>query len=72
MTENARKEAAMHYLGMAIASTRAGSGLRVLCWDPEKEVVRAEFAGGMTQTINVAGDSEWAMIMDVIGHIILG
>jgi len=69
MTENARKEAVMHFLGRAIASTRAGGDLRYLCWDPEDEVVRAYFFGAPMQEINVACDSEWAMIKDVVEHI---
>ena len=53
--------------------TTAGDDLEALRYDPEKEVVHADFLCHYDlRQINVACDSDWAMIKDVINGIHIG
>ena len=66
-------EAILYFLRMAINKTSAGSDVTGLRYDPEKEVVYVDFiSGNAGRVINVAMDSEWAMIKDIVKHIDIG
>ena len=67
------KEMVLHYLLKAIQSTRAGEDVTALRYDAEKQLVYVDFESGMNgRVINVAMDSDWAMIKDVVNHIDIG
>ena len=57
----------------AIQQTSAGDDLKALRYDPQKEIVHADFANAYdARQINVAMDSGWAMIKDIVNHRDLG
>lgn len=67
------KQAVLDLLLKAIQRTRAGEDVTALRYDPEKEVVHVDFLNGKDgRIINVAMDSDWAMIKDVVNHINIG
>ena len=67
------KQKVMDLLLAAIQSTRAGEDVTGLRFDPEKEIVYVDFTScNRGRTINVAADSGWAMIKDVVNHIYIG
>lgn len=68
-----RKQAVLDLLLQAIRSTSAGRDVTALRFDPVKEMVHVDFETGKDgRIINVAMDSEWAMIKDVVNHIDIG
>ena len=57
----------------AIRATTAGDDLVALRYDPEKEIVHADFEHAYdARHINVACDSGWAMIKDIVNNIDIG
>jgi len=57
----------------AIQATAAGDDLVELRFDPAKEIVHADFRDSYdARQINVAMDSGWAMIKDIVNHIDIG
>ena len=57
----------------AIQATEAGNDVTELEYDPKEEVVYVNFEHAYHgRTINVAMDSGWAMIKDVVNHIDIG
>ena len=57
----------------AIQQTSAGDDLEALRYDPKKEIVHADFTNAYdARQINVAMDSGWAMIKDIVNHIDIG
>ena len=58
----------------AIRQTRAGNDVIALKFDEGKEVVEVFFDGSTApgRTINVALDSGWAMIKDIVNQIDIG
>lgn len=56
-----------------IRMTSAGDDLEALRFDPAKEIVHADFTYAYdARQINVATDSGWAMIKDIVNHIDIG
>ena len=74
MNNNANsKQVICDLLGAAIAATTAGDDLEELRYDPVKEIVHADFREAYdARQINVAMDSGWAMIKDIVNHIDIG
>ena len=67
------KQAICNLLAKAIQATSAGDDLTALRFDPEKEIVHADFQFAYdARQINVAMDSGWAMIKDIVNHIDIG
>ncbi len=67
------KQLILDKLAEVIRMTTAGDDLEALRYDPEKEVVHADFLCHYDlRQINVACDSDWAMIKDVINGIHIG
>lgn len=67
------KQAVLDLLLQAIQRTSAGNDVTALRYDAEGETVHVDFVSGKDgRIINVACDSEWAMIKDVINHIDIG
>lgn len=67
------KQLILDKLAEAIRMTTARDDLEALRYDPEKEVVHADFLCHYDlRQINVACDSDWAMIKDVINGIHIG
>lgn len=67
------KQLILDKLAEVIRMTTAGDDLEALRYDPEKEVVHADFLCHYDlRQINVARDSDWAMIKDVINGIHIG
>ena len=67
------KQAVCDQLCKAIQMTSAGDDLEALRYDPEKEVVHADFICHYDlRQIDVAMDSDWAMIKDIINNIHIG
>ena len=67
------KQIVLDLLLKAIQKTRAGEDVTALRYDPERELVHVDFESGKDgRVINVAMDSEWAMIKDVVNHIDIG
>ena len=57
----------------AIQATTAGDDLKALRYDPKEEIVHADFTNAYdARQINVAMDSGWAMIKDIVNHIDIG
>lgn len=57
----------------AIQQTSAGDDLEALRYDPKTEIVHADFTNAYdARQINVAMDSGWAMIKDIVNHIDIG
>lgn len=75
MTEE-RKNRMQHILNLLkilITQTRAGEDVTALRYDADRELVLVDFESGKNgRVINVAMDSEWAMIKDVVNHIDIG
>lgn len=67
------KQAILDQLCKTIQMTSAGDDLEALRYDAEKEIVHADFLCHYDlRQINVACDSDWAMIKDVINGIHIG
>ena len=67
------KQLILDKLAEVIRMTTAGDDLEALRYDQEKEVVHADFLCHYDlRQINVACDSDWAMIKDVINGIHIG
>lgn len=67
------KQAILDQLCKTIQMTSAGDDLEALRYDEKKEVVHADFLCHYDlRQINVACDSDWAMIKDVINGIHIG
>lgn len=57
----------------AIQATTAGDDLVALRYNPKTEIVHADFENAYdARQINVAMDSGWAMIKDIVNHIDIG
>jgi hypothetical protein len=69
---NENKQRVLHFLCAAIQSTRAGEDLLELTLSDDRETVIAEFEGGGIKKANVAMDSGWAMIRDVVNQLNIG
>lgn len=68
-----RKQIVLNHLLVAIQQTRAGEDVVALRYNTEDETVRVDFTSGQNgRIINVAMDSEWAMIKDVVNNIDIG
>ena len=63
------KQQICNALALAIQKTRGGNDLSSLEYDPDTERVTAYFMGGGWREINVAADSGFAMIKDIINHL---
>lgn len=75
MTEERRikMQHILDLLRIVITQTRAGEDVTALRYDADREVVLVDFESGKNgRVINVAMDSEWAMIKDVVNHIDIG
>lgn len=75
MTEERRMKMQyiLNLLLLAIRQTRAGEDVKALRYDADRELVYVDFESGKNgRVINVAMDSEWAMIKDVVNHIDIG
>lgn len=75
MTEERRMKMQhiLDLLRIVIAQTRAGEDVTGLRYDADRELVYVDFESGKNgRVINVAMDSEWAMIKDVVNHIDIG
>lgn len=67
------KQVICDLLCKAIQQTAAGDDLVALRYDPATEIVHADFADAYdARRINVAMDSGWAMIKDIVRHIDIG
>ena len=67
------KQVILDLLLPAIQATSAGDDVTALRYDPEKEVVYVDFECQRSgRVINVAMDSGWAMIKDVVKHMDIG
>ena len=67
------KQVICDLLCKAIQSTQAGDDLVQLRYDPKAEIVHADFRDAYdARQINVAMDSGWAMIKDIVNHIDIG
>lgn len=67
------KQVICDLLCKAIQATTAGDDLEKLRYDPVAEVVHADFREAYdARQINVAMDSGWAMIKDIVNHIDIG
>ena len=63
------KQRILHFLVAAIQGTCAGEDLLDLTLSKDGNTVIAEFEGGGVREVNVACDSGWAMIKDVVNHL---
>lgn len=71
MIEN--KQAVLDLLLLAIRQTRAGADVTALRYNTVNQTVHVDFESGKDgRVINVAMDSEWAMIKDVVNHLDIG
>lgn len=67
------KQIILNKLCEAIHMTTAGDDLVALRYDPEAETVHADFECAYdARQINVAKDSGWAMIKDVVNNLDIG
>lgn len=72
-TNNRSKQIICDLLCGAIKATSAGDDLVALRYDPVTEIVHADFREAYdARQINVAMDSGWAMIKDIVKHIDIG
>ena len=62
------KQEICNLLTQAIKKTRGGSDLSMLQYDADAEKVTAYFMGGGWREINVALDSGFSMIKDIVNH----
>ena len=60
------KQEILDKLLATLQATRKFCGLASLEYEPEQEMVTAVYEGGATLRVNVAGDSGFAMIKDVL------
>ncbi len=74
MNNEDTREVILFHLLKAIQHTRAGEDLTALRYDPHQESVLAFFGAQRYpgRVINVAMDSHWAMIKDVVNHLDIG
>ena len=73
ITNGKTKQTICDLLCKAIQQTAAGDDLVELRFDPVKEIVHADFRDSYdARQINVAMDSGWAMIKDIVNHIGIG
>ena len=56
-------------LATLLSSTRQFSDLHAIIYDEKSETVECQFMGETTIKINVAADSGWAMIRDILKAI---
>lgn len=64
------KQEVLDLLLPAIQATNCGEDVTALRYVPEEETVHVDFISGKDgRIINVAMDSTWAMIKDVVKHI---
>ena len=69
-TNNKSKQIICDLLCGAIKATSAGDDLVALRYDPVTEIVHADFRETYdARQINVAMDSGWAMIKNIVNHI---
>jgi len=68
------KQRICNFLTTAIRETRAGDDIGYLEYDEEEEVVKVYFDKNTfpSQIINVAMDSGWAMIRDIVKQLDIG
>ena len=67
------KQAVLDILLQAIQRTSAGEDVTALRYIPDDQTVHVDFRScDNGRIINVALDSEWAMIKDVVNHIDIG
>lgn len=67
------KQVICDLLCKAIQATQAGDDLVALRYDPKAEIVHADFTEAYdARQINVAMDSGWTMIKDIVNHIDIG
>lgn len=67
------KQIILDLLLPAIQRTRAGDDVTALRYNAADETVHVDFESGKDgRIINVAMDSEWAMIKDVVNHLDIG
>lgn len=72
-TNTNSKQVILDLLAEAIKATSAGDDLAALRFDPTTEIVHADFQDSYdARQINVAMDSGWAMIKDVVNHLDIG
>ena len=72
-TNNNSKQIICDLLCEAIKATSAGDDLVALRYDPVKEMVHADFREAYdARRINVAMDSGWAMVKDIVKQIDIG
>ncbi|MBQ6318230.1 MAG: hypothetical protein IJI23_00375 [Lachnospiraceae bacterium] len=72
-TNTSSKQVILDLLVEAIKATSAGDDLAALRFDPTTEIVHADFQDSYdARQINIAMDSGWAMIKDVIHHLDIG
>ena len=70
---NHSKQIILDLLCQAISATEAEDDVQELVYDDEKEVVYVNFEHAYHgRVINVAMDSGWVMIKDVVNHIDIG
>ena len=68
-----RMQYILNLLLLAIRETRAGEDVTGLRYDADRELVYVDFESGKNgRVINVAMDSGWTMIKDVVNHIDIG
>lgn len=74
MDQDDNRQIILFYLKEAIRHTSAGDDLSCLAYNKENETVEVYFRQNQTPSriINVAMDSEWAMIRDIVNHIDIG
>lgn len=67
------KQVICDLLCKAIQATTAGDDLEKLRYDPVTEIVHADFRDSYdARQINVAMDSGWAMVKDIVNHLDIG
>lgn len=72
-TKTNSKQVILDLLAEAIKATSAGDDLVALRFDPVTEIVHADFQNAYdARQINVAMDSGWTMIKDVVNHLDIG
>ena len=73
ITNGKTKQIICDLLCKAIQATTAGDDLKALRYDPVTEIVHADFREAYdARQINVAMDSGWAMIKDIVKHLDIG
>lgn len=73
ITNGKAKQTICDLLCKVIQQTTAGDDLVALRYDPIAEIVHADFQNAYdARQINVAYDSGWAMIKDIVNHINIG